>query len=379
MSGARFACGRMRCVALPDDLKLDRPGWIVSLSGLLLALLLAAMMMLPVPWAIQRPGPTVDTLGERGGEPIITVPSDLRHEDSEGQLRLTTVRVAGGPGDPVNAFEVVEGWVRRDTAVVPREDAFDDSQDAEQISDFQQAQMAASQTNAAAAALQELGYDVPMVLRVAETIPGSNAEDLLLAEDVLTAVSRVGGGQRVELVDFRDLTDFMRSVPAGEEIEVEFERGSETASAVFPTSPRPEGDDRPGSVLGVYVSTDVTLPVQVDFDLDNIGGPSAGAMFALAVVDVMTPGDLTGGEVIAGTGTMSIDGYVGPIGGVEQKMFGALRDGAEWFLVPDGNCDEVVGREPAGLTVVVIEDLAQAVDVVEDIAAGRTEDLPSCG
>ncbi|NCD20214.1 MAG: signal protein PDZ, partial [Actinobacteria bacterium] len=300
-------------MALSDDLKLDRPGWIVSLSGLLLALLLAAMMMLPVPWAIQRPGPTVDTLGERGGEPIITVPSDLRHEDSEGQLRLTTVRVAGGPGDPVNAFEVVEGWVRRDTAVVPREDAFDDSQDAEQISDFQQAQMAASQTNAAAAALQELGYDVPMVLRVAETIPGSNAEDLLLAEDVLTAVSRVGGGQRVELVDFRDLTDFMRSVPAGEEIEVEFERGSETASAVFPTSPRPEGDDRPGSVLGVYVSTDVTLPVQVDFDLDNIGGPSAGAMFALAVVDVMTPGDLTGGEVIAGTGTMSIDGYVGPI------------------------------------------------------------------
>ncbi|MGM0384886.1 MAG: YlbL family protein [Actinomycetota bacterium] len=366
-------------MTLPEDLKLDRPGWIVSLSGLLLALLLAAMMMLPVPWAIQRPGPTVDTLGVRDGEPIVTVPSDLRHEDSEGELRLTTVRVAGGPGDPVNAFEVVEGWARRDARVVPREEAFNDGEDAEQISDFQQAQMAGSQTNAAAAALQELGYEVPMVLRVAETIPGSNAGGLLRADDVLTAVSHVGAGERVELVDFRELTDFMRSVPPGSEIEVEFEREGEAGSVVFSTSPRPEDDDRPGSVLGVYVSTDVTLPVPVEFDLDNIGGPSAGAMFALAVVDVMTPGDLTGGEVIAGTGTMSIDGYVGPIGGVGQKMFGAVRDGADWFLAPSGNCDEVAGREPEGLTVVVIEDLAQAVDVVEAIAAGETDDLPTCG
>lgn len=369
----------MRCVTPHDDLTLDRPGWIVSVSGLLLALLLAGMTMLPVPYAIQRPGPTVDTLGERNGEPIVSVPADLRYGVGSGELRLTTVRVAGGPDDPVNAFEVIEGWVRADTAVVPREDAFSEGEDAEQISDFQQAQMAASQTNAAAAALQELGREVPMVLRVAETIPGAGAEGLFEPDDVLTDIAREGSGEAVELVDFRDLTDFMRTVPPGARIEVGYLRSGEEGAAVLVTSPRPEGDDRPGSVLGVYVSADVSLPVQVDFDLDNIGGPSAGAMFALAVVDVMTPGDLTGGEVIAGTGTMSVDGYVGAIGGVEQKMFGAVRDGAQWFLAPAGNCDEVVGNVPAGLTVVRIEDLSQAVDAVTAIAEGSTTGLPSCG
>lgn len=368
----------MRGVTPSDSLRLDRPGWILSVSGILLALLLAAMMMLPVPYAIQRPGPTVDTLGERNGEPIITVPADLRQEDSAGELRLTTVRVAGGPGDPVNAFEVVEGWVRSDTRVVPREEAFAAGEDAEQISDHQQAQMATSQTNAAAAALQELGYEVPMALRVAETIPGSNAEGELEAEDVLTAVARTGE-EPLDLVDFRDLTDFMRSVPPGTQIEVAYQRSGDAGTALFATSPRPDGDDRPGSVLGVYVFADVTLPVPVAFDLDNIGGPSAGMMFALAVVDVMTVGDLTGGEVISGTGTMSVDGYVGAIGGIEQKMFGAVRDGAAWFLAPVGNCDEVVGNEPEGLTVVAVEDLTGAVDVVTAIAAGETTGLPSCG
>lgn len=367
----------MGCVTLPDDLKLDQPGWILSVTGILLALLIAAMTMLPLPYAIQRPGPTVDTLGDRDGEPIITVPADLRHEDSTGELRLTTVRVAGGPGDAVNAFQVVEGWVRSDTSVVPREEAFADGEDAEQISDHQQAQMAASQTNAAAAALQELGYGVPMVLRVAETVPGSNAEGLLQPEDVLTAVARTAEVPR-ELRDFRDLTDFMRSVPPGTPIEVEYRRSGENGTARFETSPRSDGDDRPGSVLGVYVFADVTLPVQVSFDLDNIGGPSAGMMFALAVVDVMTPGDLTGGEVISGTGTMSVDGYVGAIGGVEQKMHGAVRDGARWFLAPVGNCADVVGSEPDGLTVVAIEDLTGAVDAVTAIASGDTEGLPTC-
>lgn len=356
--------------------RLDRPGWIVSISGALLATLLAVMALLPVPYAIQRPGPTVDTLGERNGAPIISVPAGLRSEESRGELRLTTVRVAGGPDDPVNAVHVIEGWIREDTRVVPREEAFREGEDAEQLSEYQQAQMAASQTNAAAAALQQLGYDVPMVLRVAQIIPGANVAGVLEVGDVLTGIAHT---ERVELVDFRDLTDFLRSVPAGTPVEVEFDRRGERRTAVVETSPRPEDDPRPGSVLGVFVTADVTLPVQVAFDLDNIGGPSAGMMFALAVVDVMTSGDLTGGEVIAGTGTMSIDGYVGAIGGIEQKMFGAVRDGATWFLAPRGNCAEVVGREPAGLHVVPIDDLSEAVEAVAAIAAGKTADLPTCG
>jgi len=357
---------------------LDRAGRIVGVAGVVLALLLAGMMLLPAPYAVQRPGPTVDTLGERNGTPIIAVSGAEEHSVSAGELRLTTVSVSGGPDNPVSTFDVVDGWLRGDTVVLPREEAFGDERDAQQLSEYQSAQMAASQSNAAAAALQQLGYTVPMVLRVAETVEGSNAAGVLVVDDVLTAVTRRDTGERIELVDFRDLTDFMRAVPAHTTIAIEYDRGGEPGTAEFETSARPEGDDRPGSVLGVFITADLSLPVDVRFDLDNIGGPSAGTMFALGVVDIMTPGDLTGGEVIAGTGTMSVDGYVGGIGGIRQKMFGAVRDGADWFLAPVDNCAEVVGHEPAGLEVVSIVDLAQAVDAVEAIAAGDTADLPRC-
>lgn len=377
--------GRTRCrrrglghnvgVTLPFE-NLDRQDRILAVAGVTLAVLLAAMMLLPVPYAVQRPGPTVDTLSERDGTPLIEVDGAPVYPASSGELRLTTVSVSGGPDNPVGAFEALEGWIRGDTSVMPREDAFGEA-DAEELSDFQQAQMAASQSNAAAAALQELGYVVPMALRVAETIPDSNAAGALDVDDVLTAVVRLDTGARVDLVDFRDLMDFMRGVPPGTTLEVEYDRGGAAGSARFETSPRPDGDTRPGSVLGVYVSADVTLPVDVSFDITNIGGPSAGLMFALGVIEVMTPGTLTGGEAIAGTGTMSVDGYVGGIGGIRQKMHGAARDGATWFLAPVQNCAEVVGYEPAGLSVVAVEDLTQAVDAVEAIAAGDV-DLPRC-
>jgi len=360
----------------PDLGALDRAARVISVTGVVLAASLAAMLLLPVPYAVQRPGPTVDTLGETDGSPLIEVSGADVHPVTAGQLRLTTVSVTGGPDNPVNAFEVIEGWLRGDVTVMPREEAFGEV-GAEELSEFQQAQMAASQSNAAAAALQELGWEVPMTLRVAETIPGSRAAGALQIDDVLTAVTRVDTGERVDLVTFRDLTDFMRQVPPDTVIDVDFLRAGEPGSVRFATSQRPEGDTRPGSVLGVYVSADVELPVDVRFDIQKIGGPSAGLMFALGVVDVMTPGNLTGGRVIAGTGTMSVDGDVGGIGGVRQKMHGARRDGAEWFLVPTENCGEVVGHEPPGLSVVAVDDLTEAVAAVREIAAGG-DTLPRC-
>lgn len=362
----------------PDFAWTGRRDRVVGVAGVLVAAILAAMMMLPVPYAVQRPGPTIDTLGGSDGTSLIEVDGARSYPVTDGELRLTTVSVLGGPDNPVNAFEVLEGWLREDTTVMPREEVFG-GDDAAELSEFQRAQMAASQSNAAAAALQELGYEVPMVLTVAETISGSNAAGALEVDDVLTAVGRPDTGARIDLVDFRDLTDFMRGVPPETLIEVGYTRGGETGSARFATTARPAGDTRPGSVLGVYVSADVSLPVDVSFDIDNIGGPSAGVMFALGVIDVMTPGDLTGGQVIAGTGTMSVDGYVGGIGGIRQKMHGAVRDGADWFLAPADNCAEVTGFEPEGLGVFAVEDLAQAVDVVAAIAAGDTSGLPRCG
>jgi len=102
-------------------------------------------------------------------------------------------------------------------------------------------------------------------------------------------------------------------------------------------------------------------------------------MFSLAVYDKLTPGALTGGAAIAGTGTVNSAGAVGSIGGIRQKMVGAKRGGASWFLAPAGNCDEVVGRIPDGLRVVKVSTFTQARDAVESIAAKKTTSLPTCG
>ncbi|MNW62441.1 Lon protease 1 [compost metagenome] len=112
--------------------------------------------------------------------------------------------------------------------------------------------------------------------------------------------------------------------------------------------------------------------------IDDIGGPSAGTMFALGIIDQLTPEDEADGNVIAGTGTMSVEGNVGPIGGIQQKLYGAERDGATWFLAPESNCDEVVGNVPEGLNVVKIATLEDARDAMVAIGAGEGASLPTC-
>ena len=123
----------------------------------------------------------------------------------------------------------------------------------------------------------------------------------------------------------------------------------------------------------------LSFPFQVQISLDKVGGPSAGMMFSLGIIDTVTPGDLTGGKHIAGTGTISPDGTVGPIGGIGQKMRGARSSGATLFLAPASNCDEVAGHIPAGLQVVRVENLGEARHAVEVAASGQdTSALPAC-
>ncbi|MGO4493435.1 S16 family serine protease, partial [Arthrobacter sp. 2YAF22_2] len=132
-------------------------------------------------------------------------------------------------------------------------------------------------------------------------------------------------------------------------------------------------------LLGVVLQYKFKFPFDVKISLDKVGGPSAGMMFALGIVDTLTPGDLTGGRHIAGTGTITPDGVVGAIGGIDQKMVGARSGGATMFLAPAANCDDVVGHIPAGMQVVKVESLAEARHAVEVAATGGdTSGLPAC-
>jgi PDZ domain-containing protein len=129
-------------------------------------------------------------------------------------------------------------------------------------------------------------------------------------------------------------------------------------------------------VIGVEVQQEYTFPFTVKITVGNIGGPSAGMMFALGIIDKLTPDNLTGGKFIAGTGEITASGQVEPIGGIQQKMVGARSAGATIFLTPAGNCSDTAGAVPAGLRLVKVSTLSQAIADLEAIKAGKS--VPSC-
>ncbi|WP_420114916.1 PDZ domain-containing protein [Pseudactinotalea sp.] len=343
----------------------------MSASALAVFALLLTMMTVPVPYGVQAPGPIVDTLGDVNDVELISVEGVETYETS-GDLFLTTVTTAGGPGYLVDAGAVIKGWVSPSTRVAPVEVFFDTSQTQEEIDNASSQQMLTSQQNATVAALTELGYDVPAVLTIVGTQPGSGSDGVVENGDVITGIETEAG--TIDVVTFADLDGALAATSPGTTEQLQVDRDGEETGLPIVT-----GDDGTGrSVLGVFLSGEFDYPVDVHIQIDNIGGPSAGTMFALGIIDKLTPGELTGGHSIAGTGTISLGGLVGPIGGIRQKMAGALAGGAEYFLAPLSNCEEVVGHVPSGLQVVSVSTLEQARSAVEKIAAGDGADLPTC-
>jgi PDZ domain-containing protein len=228
--------------------------------------------------------------------------------------------------------------------------------------------MVDSQQDAIAAALVELGYDFPREVTVAGIVEDSPAVGILEEGDVIAEVN----GEPVNSVD--ELRAAVRDNGADAPAELSIVRdGAPLTVQVTPV-------DRDGSVvLGVGVRMAYEFPIDVELQLDNVGGPSAGMMFALGIVDKLTPGAMTGGEIIAGTGTIDSAGEVGAIGGIRQKLWGAEGAGADWFLAPASNCDEVVGHVPDGIRVFAVETLDQARTIVETIGdGGDTSGFASC-
>jgi Lon-like protease len=366
----------------PDDEPyVSRRAVTMVVSGALLSALLLVIMLVPLPYAVQRPGPTVNTLGEADGEPLIQIDGAETYPTS-GELRLTTVSVIGGPGYPVTAADVIAGWLSEDEVVLPVEAVFPDGTTREEIDQQSTAQMTSSQDNATVAALEQLGYDVPMVLTVTGVAPGSGADGVVEEGDVIVSI-QPEGEERTEVEAFSDLTAVLSHTRADTPVTLGVLRGGEPTDLAVATMGHPEtplgpAEPPPGSLLGVLLDPKVELPVNIDFDIDNIGGPSAGTMFALGIIDSLTPGEMTGGQKIAGTGTMNLAGEVGAIGGIRQKLVGASNAGAEWFLAPQGNCGEVVGHVPDGLRVVSVGTLGEARDAVEAIGSGDRASLPTC-
>jgi PDZ domain-containing protein len=178
----------------------------------------------------------------------------------------------------------------------------------------------------------------------------------------------------VEVVTYDDMADIIALKAPGDDISLTVERNGQEQDVTFSLLDDGEGN----AIMAIWVDPIFDIPVDVTVHIDKVGGPSAGLMFSLAIMDLLTPQDELAGQKVAGTGTIDVFGDAGPIGGIRMKMFGAVDAGAEFFLAPSDNCPDVRGNIPAGLSVVSVDTLDDAYEAIESIGAGETSNLPSC-
>ncbi|GAB3464834.1 PDZ domain-containing protein [Streptomonospora sediminis] len=336
----------------------------------LLVGLAAGAVYLPVPYLVASPGIALNTLGSTDGERIIQIDGAETYRHSGG-LSMVTVQYAGGPDVHMDLVTVLGAWLSPSQAVLPEEALFPPDQSVEEVTDAQTVEMNSSQMNATAAALGELGVDYDTRAYVARVMKDRPAHGELRKGDVVTRVDGepvAGKDEAVELVSDRE---------PGDSVGLTLKRDGETVETEVETEANDEGDP----VVGILIADRHDFPYDVDISVGEIGGPSAGMMFALGIMDRLSEDGLTGGHKIAGTGTITADGKVGAVSGVAQKMVSAQSQGAEYFFVPAESCPQTFDSAASGdIEVVKVAKLGQAVDALKAIRTGDgAGDLPRCG
>jgi PDZ domain-containing protein len=336
-----------------------RAATLISGAALFIALVLLANWT-KVPYAELQPGPTFDTLGSYQGKQLITIEGGKTYEPS-GQLRMLTVEEL----TDLHVYDVISGWFNDDRAVVPSYILNPPGQTQQQRDQEGKDQFNQSQSAATTVALRHEGY--PVMVTIGDVVAGLPADGHLMKGDVVVSVD----GRK--LLSGADLGAAIQGKPVGTEFKIDYTRGGQPGQTTI-KSVAAAGDGHPQ--IGVNVENKQDSPYKITFTLDNVDGPSAGMMFTLGVIDKLEPGDITGGKIVAGTGTMDDDGNVGPIGGIQQKMVGAYNAGARFFLAPADNCAEALQHPVAGLTLAKVATIDDALAALADIRAGKTP--PTC-
>jgi PDZ domain-containing protein len=326
---------------------------------------LVIVFAVPVPYVALLPGPTYNTLGPLDGKPVIQI-SGHRSYTAPGHLNMVTVSYIGGPGanPPFNIFAALQAWLSPHEAVVPQEELFPPGQTQQQVVKQDTEQMVGSQQTAQAAALCQLGIKFTTIDTIGGTIRPAKAGRLHRG-DVITAVD----GKPVSCKS--SAATMIRARPVGNRVVLTIDRGGKDHRIALRTASY-KGEP----VIGVNVVESFKFPFQVKINIGNVGGPSAGMMFALAIIDKLTPRILTGGKFIAGTGEIEVNGAVDPIGGIQQKMAAARAAGATVFLAPAAHCSDTAGSVPAGLRVVKLSTLGGAIAALNAVKAGKA--VPGC-
>jgi PDZ domain-containing protein len=356
-------------------------------ATLLLVVLAAVASQLRVPYVVLSPGPVTDTLGtvpsfllapgqhagpviSISGRPGTTQPSRLR-----GHLELTTVdETPGDCSSHPTLWTAIRAWFDRTDTVDPYQLACPPGQSSRAVRAEDAQQMSQSQTDAETAALLELGYHPSSVhITVGSLDPDAPAAAVLQPADVIHAV----GGTAVTTV--AQIHAALANRPVGSTVPVTISRDGKSSTVSIRTVAAAPASRM--SALGIsQVDRVATFPgVHIEFGIDPqvVGGPSAGTALALGIVDKLTPGGITGRRTVAGTGTVDGFGTVGPIGGIQQKVAGAVKAGATVFFAPASECADAKAAAPSSLTLVRVDTLHTAVTALQAIKAGST-DFPHC-
>jgi PDZ domain-containing protein len=340
-----------------------RQSWTAFVSAVVFVLAAIGLVVLPVPFVSWAPGSTTDTLGSVDNRPVIEI-SDVTTYPTKGKLELTTVSETRADARLSLPEALLSYWLPNHDAL-PREIIYPPGKTADQVNSENRVMMETSQDQAVVAALRAAGQRVVQRPAVSSVTVGSPAYNKLQPGDLILSINGTavtGNEQAAELIRERE--------PGGSMI---FAVLRDRHREVIKVARGGEAD-----LSGITIDDGFEYDPEISFDLgQEIGGPSAGLVFSLAIYDKITHGPLTGGRQVAGTGTIDAAGSVGPIGGIQQKIAAASDAGATVFLVPADNCDELAGVR-TDLTLVRVADLQDAIMALEAIHDGKPKDIPRC-
>ncbi|MBB2890022.1 YlbL family protein [Flexivirga oryzae] len=348
---------------------LSRSNIALLITALVLVVAVAALNLIHVPKVILRPGPVTNTLGETDGKPVVEI-KGVKTYPTSGNLDFVTISMAGGPQYPVSVMEWLKAkYIDNDAEIDPESMWFPKGITSKQVEQQSTSEMTNSQETAEVVAMRAAGITVPESITVVQLQQGAAAAGELKPKDVLVSLN----GSKV--TDLKSVSTTMSKVTPGATVPVVVKRAGKQVRLRVPTG---KGEDG-GAVFGIAISPSYKFPYDVKVNVGAVGGPSAGTMFTLAMYDMLTPGALTGGKKVAGTGTISEDGSVGPIGGIRQKLIAAKRADAQFFFAPGSDCQEAKGHVPSGLTVIRINTLQDALKALKQIRGGKTTGFVGCG
>ena len=349
-----------------------RRGWMLIISAATTLILVGIAFVLPVPFVKLAPGPTYNVIGEAQGQEVIQI-TGTETFPVTGTLDMTTVLESGGPRGGLTFVDAIASWLDPADAVVPRELIFPDDVSGEDVRKRQALLFSTSESNAIAAAMTYLGRPVEGQVVVSAVYPETPADGLLLPKDEVVSIDGT------DVTEATQVAQAIRSQPIGTSFDIVVRRDGVEVDGVMKDdveqtitlTSEANPDDPSIPFIGIGVGTLFSAGFPIDFTLQDVGGPSAGMMFAAGIVDKLTPDNLVAGRHIAGTGTIEPDGTVGPIGGIRQKLAGARNAGATLFLMPEKHCAEVEGHVPDGLTVVPVGTLTESIEAIQAYVAGE--------